>query len=375
MAYTFSMPKATTSQTDIQRYTKQLDAYKTAIEDAINAYSKQIKKSTLQTFGKHSRIAVDAYLDILSRGGKRIRGALVMASYEMSGGKNKDMIIKAAMAVEMIHAYILMIDDINDRSPIRRSGPSAHTVLAEYYAKNEFGDDAQHFGESIAMDAALLGNHGAQILMANLDVDPQLRLNAISILNRGMNITIHGQFNDLFNQVLDTVSERDVDMVTEWKTAHYTFLNPIHIGMILAGADCHATDAITEYAMNTGKAFQLQDDILGTFGGEFEIGKSPLDDMREGKRTLLVVYALEHTSEANKNFLLQALGNHRITHPEFKRCKDIIISSGAMEYSQKKAVAYTQAAIDSLAKESARWSKSGVAFLRGLSLSLLNRTA
>jgi geranylgeranyl diphosphate synthase type I len=152
-------------------------------------------------------------------------------------------------------------------------------------------------------------------------------------------------------------------------------LNPLHIGMVLAGADCHNTDAITDYAMHTGKAFQITDDILGTFGSEFESGKSPMDDTREGKRTLLTLYALEHTNHANKNFLIQMLGNAGLTPAEFERCKDILIESGALTYAQTQAKTHIEQAITALDKEADRWSAEGTQFLRGLAQYLLTRTA
>ena len=347
-----------------EEFIKKLTQYKSAIDADIKEYSKYVQKNTSETYGEHSKIATDAYLDVLSRGGKRIRGALVIAGYEMSGGKNKAMILQAARAIEMIHAYILIIDDITDRSSMRRGGKSAHVALSDYYAKQGYGDDQVHFGESVAATAALLGNHAAQMILANLDAPEELRLNAISILNRGMIVTIHGQFNDVFNQVADDVDEQAVINTTKWKTAHYTFLNPLHIGMILAGADCHATDAITDYAMEMGQAFQLTDDILGTFSEEFEVGKSPLDDIKEGKKTMMVVYALKHANKEDRKYLKQALGNQQITESDFQKCKEILIKTGALEYSRKLANQHLNKAKKSLDKESNHWSVEEVKFLR-----------
>ncbi len=353
-----------------------LKGYKQQIDADIAEYSKGVRRSTLQNYGAHSRIAVDAYLDMLERGGKRIRGALTIVGYEMSGGTDTKMIVQVARAVEMVHAYILIIDDINDRSPSRRGGPTAHTMVADYHAKQHYSGDSAHFGESIAMNAALIGNHAAQMIMANLDgVDEQLKLNAISILNRSMTITGHGQINDMFNEVVGQVSEHDINRVLEWKTACYTFLNPLHVGMILAGADCHATDAITPYAMHAGRAFQITDDILGTFGEEFESGKSPLDDIREGKRTLLTNYALLHTKPTDKNFLIQMLGNARLTKIEFERCKDILVESGALAYAREQAKQHVAEALRALTDSPQLWTTKGVSFLSGLAQFLLKRHA
>lgn len=354
-------------------FKSRLKTYKAEIDKDIESYSKVVQNSTLQSYGVNSRVAIDAYLEVLGRGGKRIRGALVMQGYEMCGGKDHKMILQAARAIEMIHAYILIIDDINDHSLTRRGGKAAHAIVADYYNTKELGHDSQHFGESIAMNAALSGNHAAQMVMANLSVDESLKLAAINILNRGMLITVHGQFNDIFNEVSGSASEDDVNKVTKWKTAHYTFLNPLHIGMILAGADCHATDAITPYAMHVGQAFQIVDDILGTFGSEFETGKSPMDDTREGKRTLLSVYALEHAKPADKNFLVQMLGNQNLTKAEFKRCQEIILSTGALDYSRKQADKHIQAAIQALDDTKGHWTSEGDQFLHGLANYLLDR--
>jgi len=360
-------------KTDVDTFLSMLKEYKRVIDDDIAGYSKAVEKTTLQNYGSYSRVAADVFLDILSRGGKRIRGALVCLGYEMSGGKDLAMIVQAARAIEMIHAYFLIMDDIQDRSDTRRGAPAAHILLADYHRKHHLAGDAEHFGIALAMNAMGIGNHAAQMLLANLNAPEDLRIKSLSILNRTAIITAHGQTNDIMNQVVAQVSEDDVERVMEWKTAHYSFLNPLHVGMVLAGAECGDTTAITEYSMHTGKAFQITDDILGTFGTEFESGKSPMDDMCEGKRTLLSTYALEHTTDSDKNFLLQMLGNRHLTPAEFERCKDIISQSGGLEHAQQKAEEHARAALESLAAEKDRWSNEGVSFLSGLAQYLLTR--
>lgn len=360
--------------TDAAVFKQKLKDYKRLIDNDITAYAKQIQHSTLQQYGSQSRIITDAYLGLLQRGGKRIRGALTMLGYEMSGGNDQYMILQAARAMEMIHAYILIMDDIQDRSATRRGGPAVHKIIESYHQRHHLTGDAEYFGIAMALNAMGIGNHAAQMLMANLPAPADLRLKAVSILNRTMLVTAHGQIHDIFNEAAGEVNETEVDRVLEWKTAHYTVLNPLHVGMVLAGADCVATNAITEYAMHTGRAFQITDDILGTFGEEFESGKSPLDDIREGKRTLLTVYALEHTANGNKNFLIQMLGNTRLTMAEFNRCKDILVESGALKHAQAAATMHVEAALHALNKEQKRWSAEGTSFLRGLAVYLLSRT-
>jgi len=367
------MAVKTDDKTDVEYFSKQLVKYKTQIDKEITAYTKQVQKSTLQKYGANSRLALDAYLDILNRGGKRIRGALTMLGYEMVGGRDTKMIVQAAMAVEMIHAYLLVIDDISDRSPIRRGGPAAHEALRAYHKKQAWADDDLHFGQSIAMNAALTANHAAQMQLANLDVDAELRVKAISVLNYALVTTGHGQVNDIFNEVTGQVDERDVENAMEWKTAHYSLLNPLTFGMCLAGSGCGPTDAIATYALETGRAFQITDDILGVFGEEFESGKSPLDDIREGKRTMLAVHALNNSGKADKNFLMQMLGNSKLTAAEFRRCKEILVEAGSLAYAEKRAQQHIQNGLKSLEEQQSYWSEDGTRFLRGLALYLLGR--
>jgi geranylgeranyl diphosphate synthase, type I len=363
----------TTTQVDTVMFKQKLLEYKELIDADIEEYAKYIQKATLQQYGRNARLEIDAYLAILERGGKRIRGALTMLGYEMSGGKNQKMIIQAARAIEMLHAYILIIDDIQDRSMIRRGGPAAHIALSDYHRTHQLAQDSDHFGIAVALNSAITGAHAAQTILANLDAPEDLRLKVVSIANRTMMVTAHGQTNDIINEVVANVTEEDVERVLEWKTAHYTFNNPLHVGMVLAGAECDATDAITGYAMQAGKAFQITDDMLGTFGSEFESGKSPMDDIREGKRTLLTVYALDHASNANKNFLIQMLGNHHLTPVEFERCKQIITESGALEHTEQRARQHVEQAILAIEAEQSRWSAEGVQFLKGLASYLLTR--
>ncbi len=356
-------------------FNKKLAQYKDLIDADIKLYTKTIQKSILQKYGASSRIATDAFLEILGRGGKRIRGSLVMAGYEMMGGTNQKMIIEASRAIEMIHAYILIMDDIQDNSSVRRGGPTAHIALADYHRRHYLSGDANHFGVSQALNAMGIGNHASQVIVLNLDVDEDLRIKASSILNQAMITTAYGQTNDIMNEVKADVGLTDINNVLEWKTAYYTFLNPLTFGMVLAGADCRATDAVRDYCLNAGRAFQITDDILGIFGSELEVGKNPMDDIKEGKRTLLTIYALEYADKADQNFLIQMLGNQDLTMAEFDRCKKIITESGSLKHAQNEAIECIGKAIRSIQDQKISWRQEGVDFLIGLVSALANRRA
>lgn len=356
----------TKSSNNMTVFAAALEKHKKAIDTDISAYVEHLKKTTHAQFGKGSDDALNAYCEILMRGGKRLRGALVIEGYTMSGGTNHAMILQAARAMEMIQAYILIIDDIQDRSATRRGGPTAHLALGE------LTKDA-HLGETLATNAALLGCHAAMTILANLDAPAELRSNVLSILNRTMVVTAHGQIADALQNAQST--EADIRNVHEWKTANYTILNPLHVGMVLAGADCHATDAITPYAMATGQAFQITDDIIGVFGDNSKSGKDNLDDFREGKRTLLTVYAIKHASKPDQEFLEQCLGNEQLTVKDFSRCQKIIRQTGALDHAEQQAKQYVAQALASVQNNHDKWSAEGTQFLQGLAEYLLARSS
>lgn len=347
-------------------FAERLAAYKQLIDEDIVTYAKYVSDVTRAQYGEYAGLEVDAFLDMLARGGKRIRGALVMAGYEMSGGQNRAMITQAARAIEMLHAYILIMDDIQDRSRLRRGKPTVHEIFAAYHRDNHLKGDSDHAGVGLALNAAMAGGHAAQVVLANMDADPQLRLNVLSIANRTMGITVHGQTYDMLNEMVEHPKEENIDRVLEWKTALYSFINPLHVGMVLAGADCHATDAITPYGLHAGRAFQITDDILGIFGNEKELGKSPIDDIREGKMTVLIAYTLAHAGQDDAAFLKQSLGNQQITADEFARCKAIVQASGALDYARGRANDEAELALMVLDKEAGRWPEESVGFLRDL---------
>lgn len=354
----------------------KLAAYKKLIDADIADYAAYVRDVTRKQYGRYpSEVETDIFLDILTRGGKRIRGALVMAGYEMLGGRDTNMIVQAARAIEMLHAYILIIDDIQDRSKLRRGKPTAHELLAAYHRKHKLKGDSAHAGVSLALNAALVGGHAAQTVLANLDADPEYRLKVISIANRTMVITVHGQTQDIMNELIDAPTEEEIDNVLEWKTALYTVINPLHVGMVLAGAGCRETDAITPFARAAGKAFQITDDILGIFGAEKELGKTPGDDVREGKGTMLVAHALKFAVPNDRAFLKKSLGNTDLTAKDFTRCKQIIENSGALAYARSQAGLYLDEALESLDANQHLWSKNGADFLRSLTYALQSRVS
>ncbi|HEY6736391.1 MAG TPA: polyprenyl synthetase family protein [Candidatus Saccharimonadia bacterium] len=353
----------------------ELHAAKQRIDRDIDAYWLAKLSAVRRDFGVVSERAVEAYAGVMRQGGKRIRGALAVQAYRLFGGDDDGVAIGAARLIEMIHAYVLVIDDVCDRSDLRRGGPTAHRRLTAWHHKAKLRGDAGHFGYSLATLTAVAGAHEALLQAGRLHVPAERRLAALENLNSLLITTCHGQFNDIFNEVTGTNDLRQVEDVLLWKTAYYTFANPLQFGALLAGAEAPALNQLLEYSLAAGRAFQISDDILGIYGNEAATGKSPLDDLQEGKRTILVVKALRQGPAEDAAFLEAQLGNPRVGLAELERCRTIIRDSGALAFAQQevaRSVVEAQAALQGGVLPA---DAPGVQFLRGLASYLTTRQA
>jgi geranylgeranyl diphosphate synthase type I len=359
----------------IDEFLGQLNCYKELIDGRIGQYLPALESQISENFGEYPLEAFKPFSSYMLRGGKRIRGALTILGYEMFGGKDIDMITDAAMAIEMLQSYLLIMDDIQDKSETRRGGPTAHVMMRDYHRSNHLNGDSKHFGESIAMDSYLVGCHAAFEIIASLNVEPSILLKAMRNIHSSYMTTAHGQTLDIFSEVTDVISEEYANNVLLWKTAYYTFVNPLQFGAILAGANGNDLKMILDYAVPAGKAFQITDDILGIYGNEFDSGKSPMDDINDGKKTILVIKALELASQPESYFLRQCLGKGSLTAGEFKECQKIISQSGALEYAKSLAKTAVDDAKEALLKGGSNCSQRHLIFLGGLLDYLLERKA
>lgn len=346
--------------------------YKKNIDLDIEVYSNYLAESTISEYGSESELVINAYIDLLKCGGKRFRGSLVLIGYEMLGGRDKKMIIQAARAIEMLHAYFLIIDDIQDRSLTRRANLSTYAYFEDYHKKNELKGDPEQFGISMALNAAGMGNHAAQMILANLNVDEQLKLKALGITNRTSIITFHGQTKDIMNKYVSEITEDDIKKIMEWKTANYSVINPLHVGMVLAGAECEDTDAITEYGTNVGKAYQLINDYEGIFSVVID-DNFKSSDICEGNNTLLIWLALRDAKKIDSNFLADSLGSRRLSKAEFMRCREIIINSGAVNKIKEVVVELLDEASASLEKAPRKWGQNSVKLLSDLATNMKSK--
>ncbi len=249
---------------------------------------------------------VSAAVDFV-RGGKRLRPLFCRAGWLVAGGDPNDArLVHAAAALEWLQGSALVHDDLMDDSDTRRGRPSVHR---DFEAKHR--------------DAALVGDperHGAAVAVLLGDLmlswaEEQFRSSglprtseALRFLDLCKTEVVAGQYLDVLAQTRPSVGVEEAMRVVRYKSAKYTVERPLHLGAALAGADDALIAALTDVAIPLGEAFQLRDDVLGVFGDPGVTGKPAGDDLREGKRTVLIARAAELGTDIDRELLARALG-------------------------------------------------------------------
>jgi len=280
-----------------------------------------------------------------SKGGKRIRGALVLLGYQISGGKDLNKVLDAAVAYEIFQTAILAQDDVIDKSLFRRLKPSLY---------NSLGGDHKAISETICLSD--LGFFICFKLLSALEVEDSskisgaaLQVKAISLFSQSLTQTVLGQMLDIETPFFKRgFLEKDTLKIALLKTAAYTISGPLLLGATLAGADSKILKQLKVFGDNLGVAFQIQDDILGVFGDEKLTGKPTGDDIKECKATLLISYAQKKGSNEERGILEKNYGKPEVNQKGIEAIKEIFIKTGALDYAKDQAEVYFEKARQAL---------------------------
>lgn len=241
-----------------------------------------------------------------SDGGKKLRPALLVNVFqELAGGEIRHA-VGAATAFELLHTAFLMHDDVIDRDTVRRGQLNIVGSFAEYAAERGASEsDALLWGQASAILAGDLLIQAAQSILARLPIAEHQRLAMLDLFDHCLFVTAAGELADVaFATGTVTPKMSEVLAMSEHKTASYSFEGPLQAGVILADAGDEAMRVLGEFGRLVGTAFQLRDDILGVFGDEKETGKSVISDLRGGKVTALVAYALQSNDADDLRIIL-----------------------------------------------------------------------
>lgn len=301
---------------------------------------------------------VRSVTDLTGRGGKRVRPALAYhAALCFDHGLDDGALLDATLSVEVLQSYLLIHDDLMDRDPVRRGGPSAHEALSTL--ANDRG-----VGEALAVLAGDLGCAMAQELLLGDGLPPSRALAATRELARM-------QWEVILGQHLDIVGGAPSAVVHDLKTASYTTRGPVRLGAALAGAEAEALGRLTRYGTPLGVAFQVRDDLLGTFGKPDDLGKPVGADLRAGKRTALVELALERATGPGRKALEAVLGDPAAPDEAVAAACAVIEETGTRRDCEERVSRLTGEALAAL--EGCAFREEGLSFLRGLALLLADR--
>lgn len=260
--------------------------------------------------------------EFLDRGGKRWRPALMLLVAEALGAKRSD-VIDFVVVPEVIHNATLVADDIEDSSDMRRGKPALHKI----------------FGTDIAINASnAMYFLPLTIMVKNKKINPEKIKKMYDAFSQEMVNVSFGQALDIVwhkGYSKEELTERKYLQMCAYKTGALARM-AARLGAILADANDKNIDKMAEFAECIGVAFQIQDDILNVLAGE-KWGKEFGEDIKEGKRTLLVIRTLQKANEKDAKRLMEILGMHTNDRNLLQEAIDIIRKHDSIEYAKNLA--------------------------------------
>ncbi|MFE1754993.1 polyprenyl synthetase family protein [Streptomyces anandii] len=252
---------------------------------------------------------LDAVGDSICAPGKRIRPLMCVLGWYAAGGTSPVppvSVLRVAACLEIFHAFALMHDDVMDGSDHRRGRPSLHRTLAAHHPGRPGADRLGMNAAILAGDLVLVWSD--ELLTSTPMTPEQTKTTVPPVAYRMRREIVTGQYPDLVTTGRPTDSLSTALHIARYKTAQYTVEGPLRIGAALAGADQALLHVLSTVALPLGEAFQLRDDLLGTFGDPRRTGEPTLDDLREGKHTALLACALRRADRGGQELLPRAVG-------------------------------------------------------------------
>ena len=300
-----------------ESFEEYLGRYANAVGDVVNSF---IPK------GSHPDMDRYLYSPLLKysrNGGKRHRPLICFAACMAVGG-DPTRAVSSAAAIEHFHTAALIHDDIADGAEVRR------------------GEPCLHLGEGLGL-AINMGDLGLQLVNGTVAKDPLLENDVkVRVLTELIDMTrrtIEGQALDI-GWARDgrwDITPEDYLVMATCKTAHYSGAVPLAIGAIVGGGTETQIEGLRNYGLDTGLAFQIQDDLLNLVGKVESTKKGFRDDITEGKRTLVVVHALNHLEGAQHERLVELLSSHTKEPAELDEAVQIMTESGSIDYARNYA--------------------------------------
>ena len=301
---------------------------KNDLDSVINTYNDNLVRDK----NGYLRDNLDLFCN-LNRDGKLVRGFLIALGYKIAKEENISYSYPLALAYEIFQTSVLVHDDIIDGDNLRRGKETIH--YHNYYINKNYNEElAKKTGDSIAICMGDYGCYEANKQIIKNYKDDKNFAKVFDYYNDIVLKTIEGELVDVelsFDgryKIKDTNLYDNIMTVYKLKTAYYTIVGPLSLGLILGGVDDEKLKEIELFGEKVGIAFQIQDDILGIYN---DMGKVVGSDIREFKQTILFSHTME--SEAFKEELLKYYGKEDLDKEEIEKVRNIFKASGALEYA------------------------------------------
>jgi len=314
----------------IQKIKKQID-------QELSKFIKDVKKD--YSLDKISPLLYSSIKDFILRDGKRIRPIFFVISYLGFCKKRAKNLIRSSLSIELLHDFMLIHDDIIDKSDTRRGKPSMHKMINNYL---ERFPNLKFSGQDLSIVVGDIIYAIAINSFLEIKEDPLRKEQALRKFVEAALFTGSGEFIELLAATLklNKLTLRQIYKIYDYKTGNYTFSTPLIIGATLAGASDIDKQKLKEYGILLGRAFQIKDDILGIFANQKDTGKSQITDIQEEKRTILIWSAYQNSSKENKEIIEQILTKQEVTKQDINTIKKIIEDSGALKFAKEEISNY-----------------------------------
>ncbi|MBL7073440.1 MAG: polyprenyl synthetase family protein [Candidatus Omnitrophica bacterium] len=312
--------------------------YKTDINIALEAFVKEA--DSLLSIKRSSGLLYDGIKDFLLRPGKRIRAILFILSYLGYSSTKRisyKKLVKCSLSFELLHSFLLIHDDIIDKSDLRRGKPSLHN----FFNQKLHLDKKDCFGQDLGIVAGDIIFALAIKALFSLNAPPARKERALANFTQTAAFTGIGEFIDVVNNKakIDRIRQKDISLTYTLKTAKYTFESPLVIGAILAGAPIKDISLLSRLGIILGEAFQIQDDLLDIFSSSEKTGKKALSDLSESKKTILIWHTYKVSGEKEKLFIKRFLEKKRKPPKELLEMRCLIERSGTGTYCKNLILA------------------------------------
>jgi len=308
--------------------------YRRSITSCANAFFSRWRKEAVKA-GKMPIDMVEKFAAVFLKG-KLLRGALVVLGYNLAGGTKQEDILKASLAVELLHTSFLIADDVFDNDDTRRGEPSLHKQWGKQYSS---GVNSEHLGKSLAFDTTIVGLLLAPLALENTSFSNKVKQQALFYYFRKGVETGWGEGLDIVSPSESLKNKRKAfQVIHDYKTVEYSGVLPLHFGALLAGkTEKEWLTALDEYGRNLGRIFQIKDDIIGSFGNSQITGKANDGDIKQARWTVLMELLFEKMNEKETEKVSNILGKQKVSDKDISYIKSLMQQYSTVPKAREKA--------------------------------------